>query len=871
MTPRATMRLQFHKGFTFADAAALIPYFSALGVSHLYASPIMTARSGSLHGYDVIDPSRINPELGGKQEFQRLVAALRRHGMGIVIDIVPNHMAIGPGNRWWMDVLAKGRTSRYAKYFDIDWDSADPQLCGKVLLPVLGRQYGEALLAGEIKLVVEKGKAYVRYFDHIFPLADCTAQDVVEAGPDAYDPATSQGRARLHEVLEAQSYRLAWWRLANDAINWRRFFDINDLIAVRVESDDVFEAVHATIFRLYGQGLIDGVRVDHIDGLAQPGPYCRKLRARLRSLDGERPAAAPKDPAYFVVEKILMRDEALPSQWQTEGTTGYDFMDEVNALQHDAAGEAPLAAAWRRISGRSGTFNDEEELARRQILDRSFSAQRESTVRAFHAIMQSELELRDISKSALRRCLTEILVHFPVYRIYSLVDRASSQDLNFLCRSVERAKQTCLPGDAWLIDLLHAWLGGKPIGGGDHALQNAALARFQQLSAPLCAKAVEDTAFYRFGRLIARNDVGFDARRFAASPQEFHDAMRRRAAQYPHALLATATHDHKRGEDVRSRLAVLSEFPAEWAEATARWADAAYQELARRKSVAVASAGDLAILFQTVVGAWPMDLALEDKAALATYAKRIAAWQQKAVREAKLYSDWSAPNDTYECLLADFVGWLFTETNTLLPELQRFAARIMSPGAVNGLAQMLLKLTAPGVPDIYQGTDYWDLSLVDPDNREPVDFTSRQRSLEVTSIEQLISQWRDGRLKQRLMADVFAVRKKIPSTFSGGTYLPVATTGPMADRIVAFARVSQNGTTITVVCKCVARALSETSISIPSSFWQQTYVVLPPQLQSRFTDVLSPPRTFAPTKQLEVAAILDPLPVAFLAHYAGST
>ena len=392
MTPRATMRLQFHKGFTFADAAGLVPYFSALGISHLYASPIMTARPGSLHGYDVIDPTRVNPELGGEVEFRRLVAELRRHAMGIVIDIVPNHMATGAGNPWWMDVLAGGRTSRYAKYFDIDWKPVDLHLRGKVLLPVLGRQYGEALAAGEIKLEAENGKAFVRYFDRTFPLADVAAHAVAQANPDAFDPATQQGRERLHEILEDQYYRLAWWRLANDEINWRRFFDINDLVALRIEVDEVFDAVHATVFRLYAQGLIDGVRVDHIDGLAQPGPYCRKLRARLDSLEPERPADAPKGPAYFVVEKILSRDEALRPQWETDGTTGYDFMDEVDALQHDAAGEEPLTRAWQRISGRSGNFDDEEELARRQILDRSFSAQRESSVLALYAILQSELD-----------------------------------------------------------------------------------------------------------------------------------------------------------------------------------------------------------------------------------------------------------------------------------------------------------------------------------------------------------------------------------------------------------------------------------------------------------------------------------------------
>ncbi|MGB7036891.1 MAG: malto-oligosyltrehalose synthase, partial [Xanthobacteraceae bacterium] len=624
MTPRATMRLQFHKGFTFADAVGLVPYLSALGISHVYASPIMTARPGSLHGYDVIDPTRINPELGGEEEFRRLVAQLRRNEMGIVIDIVPNHMATAAGNPWWMDVLAGGRTSRYAKYFDIDWKPVDLHLRGKVLLPVLGRQYGEALAASEIKIEVENGKAQVRYFEHIFPLSDGIARAAARAPPDAYDSATRQGRDRLHEILEDQYYRLAWWRLANDEINWRRFFDINDLVALRVEVDEVFDAVHATALRLYAQGLIDGLRVDHVDGLAQPGAYCRKLRARLSSLEAERPPAAPKGPAYFIVEKILARNEEVRRQWQTDGTTGYDFMDEIDALQHAFAGEEPLTRAWRRISGRSGNFDDEEELARRLMLDRSFSAQRESAVRAFYALLQSELLLRDISWSALRRCLTEILAHFPVYRIYSRIEQSLPPDIDVLAHAVTRAKQTCSLADTWLVDLLGEWLGGKPIRQGNEPLQNVALVKFQQLSASLCAKAVEDTAFYRYGRLISRNDVGFDVRRFAASPAQFHDAMATRAAQYPHSLLTTATHDHKRGEDVRSRLAVLSEFADEWVEAATRWVDAALRGCTAKAGSAIPMPGDLAILFQTIVGAWPMSLVLGDQAGLSVFAKRIS-------------------------------------------------------------------------------------------------------------------------------------------------------------------------------------------------------------------------------------------------------
>ncbi len=417
--PRATMRLQFHRGFTFGHALPLVRYFASLGISHVYASPIMTARPGSMHGYDAIDVTRVNPELGGEEELRRLVRELRGHRLGLIVDIVPNHMAVGNGNAWWMDVLARGRNSRYAKYFDIDWTPSDPELRGKVLLPILGRPYGEVLGAGELTLRMRESRPpMVKYFDHEFPVAvECA--DSTWRGCARLTENSPAARERLHNLLERQHYRLAWWGSANDRINWRRFFDINDLAAMRVEDQEVFDAMHATIFRLYAEGIVDGVRVDHVDGLSFPGQYCRQLRARLRELERERPADCPAGPAYFVVEKILAHDEQLPTAWETNGTTGYDFMDEISAVQHDSAGEQPLTEVWKRVSGRSGDFKTEEQQARRETLQRSFSAQLEATLDVLSAIAQGDLATRDISRAALRRCVTEILVAFPVYRIYA--------------------------------------------------------------------------------------------------------------------------------------------------------------------------------------------------------------------------------------------------------------------------------------------------------------------------------------------------------------------------------------------------------------------------------------------------------------------
>jgi (1->4)-alpha-D-glucan 1-alpha-D-glucosylmutase len=868
--PRATMRLQFHRGFTFADAVPLIGYFAALGISHIYASPIMTARPGSMHGYDTIDLARINPELGGEEEFRRLVAELRRHAMGIIIDIVPNHMATGSGNSWWMDVLAGGRTSHYAKYFDIDWEPVDITLRGKVLLPVLGRPYGEALAAGELTLYCEGEDCFVRYFDHKFPLADSAAPIVRNASPETFDPTSVNGRERLHELLEEQYYRLAWWRSANDDVNWRRFFDINELVALRVEVDEVFEAVHATVFSLYAGGLIDGVRVDHVDGLAQPGHYCRKLRARLHDLEAKRPTNAPLGPAYLVVEKILSRGEALRQAWDTDGTTGYDFMDEVNALQHDSAGEGTLTELWERISGRFAAFDPEEELARRQILNWSFSGQLESTVRAFYVTAQSELTSRDISWPAIRRCLTEILAHFPVYRIYARVEQALPADLQFLSRAVARAKETCSASDTWLVEKLGSWLSGRRIRRDNDPLQNIALARFQQLSAPLCAKAVEDTAYYRYGRLISRNDVGFDVRQFSCSTAEFHQKMQGRAVGFPHSMLATATHDHKRGEDVRARLAVLSEFAVEWEAAVAHWVNLSTPHCASSDRTTIPAAGDRAILFQTIVGAWPMTLSVTDSAGLAAYAKRIAAWQQKALREAKLHTDWSAPDHAYERGAADFVAWLFTASAgvSLLNEIGEFARRIAPAGAANGLAQILIKLAAPGVPDIYQGTEYWDLSLVDPDNRVPVDFAVRQNSLEGGSLEKIASNWMDGRIKQFIIARVLAVRRKMPTVFLQGAYVPVEVAGSMSRHFVAFARIDGSSHAIVVVCRAIARLLSkDKGLHVSASHWKDTRILIPKELQGTFSDALAPKHQLSIGAEIGAGEIFTALPIAFLTNY----
>jgi (1->4)-alpha-D-glucan 1-alpha-D-glucosylmutase len=803
--PRATIRLQFHKAFTFADAEALVPYFAQLGVSHVYASPITTARPGSMHGYDVIDPTRVNPELGGEDSLKRLVAALRGAGLGLIIDIVPNHMAADSENAWWMDVLRRGQASRYAPYFDIDWKVEDERLRGKVLVPILGKPLHDALRDGEINITQEGGERAAMYFQNRFPISGETRD-----GED------------IAAILQRQHYRLAWWRVANDEINWRRFFDINELAGLRMENATAFEDVHALIFRFYAEGVIDGVRVDHVDGLADPAGYCRTLRERLEALTQQRPVSLPNGRPYIVVEKILLRGETLPSTWQTDGTSGYDFMNEVSSVQHDADGAPIMNRLWSTVSGRSANFEIEEEAARREIIGRSFSAQLESCVVTFHRLAWAEGA--EVSRAALRRGLIELLAHFPVYRTYATANERPESDRPFLDAAVRDAKRKCLSIDRDVIDRLNRWLSERSAHPDAALIQDRSVMQFQQLSAPVAAKSVEDTAFYRYGRLISRNDVGFDVTKFSNSAEDFHASMQRRHATYPNAMLSTATHDHKRGEDVRARLAVLSEYATEWAECVPRW-------IAKCGGTQL-NAGDIAILFQMIVGAWPLDLKLSDDAGRHVFAKRLVQWQQKALREAKLATDWSIPNETYEAAAHELVMALVDrkEHPALLNEIAGFAERIAPAGAVNALAQTLLKYTVPGVPDLYQGTELWDFSLVDPDNRRPVDFALRVQPAS-GDMPSLAPNWRDGRIKQALITRVLAIRKKVPRLFTHCEYQPLAVSGYHADRVIAFERRAGDSAAVVVVPRTASRLLREQSIEFDSARWVNTSVALQQKMQ----------------------------------------
>jgi (1->4)-alpha-D-glucan 1-alpha-D-glucosylmutase len=829
--PRSLARLQFHAGFTFDDAVGVVDYYARLGVSHLYASPILRARSGSTHGYDQVDCHEVNPEIGGEEGLRRLVAALRGKGMGLVVDIVPNHMGVGTQNAWWMDVLRHGRGSRYASYFDIDWQSPDPLLRGRLLLPTLGAPYEEALRQGHMRLARRKGEWMLRLYDDYLPLSPESTAALADGDEQAHDPSNDEGRARLHALIERQHYRLAHWKLASDIVNYRRFFDINELVGLRTERTAVFEDTHKTIFRLYTEGLIDGVRCDHVDGLADPRRYCRQLRRRLETLQSQRPAGLPHDPAYLVVEKILAEDEPLRVDWRTDGTTGYEFMDQVSAVLHDENGEIPLTELWRGLTGDASDFATVAVRARRQILVDSFESELDRTARALFAAARADVATRDVSLAGLRRVIAELLVHFPVYRTYAGGAGRDEYDEAIFAKAVEGALRTIRLEDTDLLHQVVRWLGGEPPRslppGPVRRARERAIAVFQQATSPVAAKAVEDTAGYRYGRLLSRNEVGVDAARLAISVDEFHRHCLDRRERLPNNLLTTATHDHKRGEDLRARLAVLSEVAPRWVVMVERWR-ARHAAFRRRAEGRMApTAADELMLYQMLVGAWPLDLLPGDDEGIETFASRIAGWQRKALREAKRWTRWTSPNEPYEDACEDFLRELVS--GEAAAELHAFANYLAAPGAANGLAQTVLRLTTPGVPDLYQGTDYWDLSLVDPDNRRPVDFVDRSAALaEERAPLDLLPTWRNGRIKQAIILRLLCARKGHPGLFAEGSYQPLEAEGSAGGNVLAFLREHHGQRLVVAVGRHLAPWLAgQEHPGVPADLWAGTTLRLP--------------------------------------------
>ncbi|HEY5911020.1 MAG TPA: malto-oligosyltrehalose synthase [Verrucomicrobiae bacterium] len=790
-TPCSTYRLQLHKGFDLRQARELVPYLHTLGISHVYASPMLKAYPGSIHGYDVCDHSLLNPELGTETDLEALVSALRQHDMGLVLDIVPNHMGIGGReNAWWWDVLKHGRASRFAEYFDIEWEVPDPRLHGKVLVPILGDSYGRVLQRGELRLVAEQGETLLAYFEHRFPLDPATltapvAPDTAAARRLNADPTL------LDALIQQQHYLLVEWRRADTELNYRRFFNIRTLAGIRVEDPRVFDAVHALALRWHARGWVGGFRVDHPDGLRDPTGYFERLRVSAAG-------------AWIVAEKILQPGERINEDWPIAGTTGYEFMWRSTGLFVDPGGEKTLADLYVKFTGEPSDYGVLVRERRRQALRELLLAEVDRLTRLLVRIVNNHWRYRDLAQEAVREALIEVAARLPVYRTYvqARPGRVLEADATVISETIARAREerTDLPSESFdvLEDLLLLRLKGEH--------EADFVMRFQQLTGPAMAKGAEDTAFYCYNRFIALNMVGGDPSHFGMSTEAFHEECRQAQRRWPHAMLATSTHDTKRSEDVRMRLCLLSEIPADWRTAVLRWS--ATNEKHRRFDWP--DRNFEYFFYQTLVGAWPLP------------PERAVPVMEKAAREAKQHTSWSRPNPDYEAAVRDFVLGTLGDSQ-FITDLVSFVSRLIVPGQVNSLAETLLKLTTPGVPDMYQGTELWDLSLVDPDNRRPVDFDLRRRlATEVAGLS-AVEAWgrrRDGLPKLFLIYRALKVRRAHPAWFgANSTYEPLWARGPKAEHVVAFVR---GGGCITVAPRLILGLKDdwgETELALPAGTW----------------------------------------------------
>jgi (1->4)-alpha-D-glucan 1-alpha-D-glucosylmutase len=885
--PRATYRLQFNEDFTFSDAASLVQYLAELGVGDLYASPYLKARPGSTHGYDVVDHGRLNPELGSEEDYERLVEALEERGMGQLLDIVPNHVGIGHDNAWWLDVLENGPASVYASFFDIDW-CRSTELRGKVLLPILGSHYRTALEGGELGLAfdAEAGSFSVNYYEHRCPIDPKTypmilpgkdrrlqeLDDLVIAfgnlpGQEAAAEKSVVQRARdagilkadlacvcarspeitraveervrllngergfeaLHRLLEAQAYRLAYWRVASDEINYRRFFAVNDLAGIRVEDERVFEATHRLVLGLVKSGRVNGLRVDHPDGLYDPAGYFRHLQE------------ASGEPLYVLVEKILVPRERLPGDWPVAGTTGYEFTNLVNGLFVDPAGEAGMNEAYESFIGQKMDLEEIVYGCKKLIMHTALRSELSALSRLLLRISEYGRS-HDFTINGLREALSEVVAGFPVYRTYVTAGAVSESDRRYVDEAVCHAKKSTVV-DPGVFDFVREVLLLEAEGSEEYREMVVRFAmKFQQYTGPVMAKGVEDTALYVYNRLVSLNEVGGEPVHFGVSISGFHNSNAERLENWPYSMLSTSTHDTKRSEDVRARINVLSEISGEWHEGLTRWSNLNSSFWSEVDGSPAPSRNDEYLLYQTLLGAWPLAEEPEQ------FRERIKAYMQKALREAQTNTSWTDVNECYEEAITRFVDALFS-SDLFLRDFLPFQRRVARLGALNSLSQTLLKLTAPGVPDVYQGNEIWDFSLVDPDNRSPVDYTLRRRLL--SDLKRLDSAgsrslledgaWQDGRPKLYLTWKTLELRRREPELFEYGGYVPLETPGEHADHLVAFARRRGEKTTITVVPRLCAGLMHEEGPLIPDpEAWAGTSVHVPEDLaRTRYFSVLT--------------------------------
>ena len=858
--PIATYRLQLTADFNFDAAAAVVPYLKNLGISHVYASPFMKARKGSTHGYDIVDHTKFNPELGGEAGFERLSAALKQHDLGLILDFVPNHVGVHfDDNPWWLDVLEWGQASPHATSFDIDWDQLPYRARGGVLLPIIGSSYGEALEKGDIELRYDpaEGSFSAWYFEHRLPIAperyseilraivkqadaedDAAGKallalgsryrglrhpnrgeapafkqelkstpenaDIIMRGLEAYraGPGRSVQITALHHLLERQHYKLGHWRLASSDINYRRFFDVNTLAGLRVEDTATFDAMHTLVRRLIAEDRLQGLRLDHIDGLRDPAQYFQRLRRLIRDAQGKTIR-----PFYMVIEKILGEHEELPSFSGVHGTTGYEWLNVITQVLVDGNGLGALDEIWRQISNLPPKLEPVLKEAKRRVLETLLTSEFTVLTRLLARIASGHYSTRDYSADSLRQALELYVLHFPVYRTYLASTGPIASDRTLISETIEKARADWFAADEGIFDFLRDTLTMDLIAPGRPPHSAARVRRFalkvQQFTGPVMAKSLEDTSFYRYHRSLALNEVGGDPAAGALSADAFHQAMGTRAREWPHGMTATATHDTKRGEDARARLIALTELTGEWTSAVARWKILNAPHLVIESEMRAPSATFEYMLYQALLGAWP--IGKHDD----TFAERMQAYALKAAREGKQETSWLNPHQAYEAGLRTFIARILDRSISadFLNALEALARRVALLGALNSLSQITLKATMPGVPDFYQGTEFWDLSLVDPDNRRPVDFTARAAVLtkiETPAWDSLMQSWPDGHVKLAWTRHLLKLRTELADVFADGDYQPLEVTGPHRDHVIAFARRRGHTAAIAIVIKSLA-------------------------------------------------------------------
>lgn len=936
-TPTGTCRLQFNQQFTFQQARALVPYLRDLGISHVYASPYFRAGPGSMHGYDIGDHNELNPEIGTREDYDAFVATLHEHGLGQIVDFVPNHMGIGsPVNTWWIDVLENGPSSVFAPHFDIDWQPLKQDLSNRVLLPILGDQYGRVLERGEFKLEFEAGAFFLRYFDTRLPLAPRTYalilqpvlarlaalgvsedfqaefQSVItalshlpprtETEPEKIiermrekeiikrrlqrrceensllveaihatmreiegRPGDARSFDAFDELITAQAYRLSFWRVAAEEINYRRFFDINELAAIRVELPEVFAATHRLVFDLISDGSVDGLRIDHVDGLWDPAEYFAQLQSHAA-----RASNAPADalPLYLVVEKILLGEERLRPDWQVHGTTGYEFANQVVRLLIDPAAEKSITDSYEKFIGSASRFSEIAYHRKQLVMRLALASEVNVLAHMLDRLSEKNRWYRDFTLNALTTAVREVIACFPVYRAYVTPDQEPSKEDIHAVRTAVRLAERRNPGiERSMFDFLGEVLLKKfpeNIDDDARAEHMRFVMKFQQCTGPVMAKGVEDTSFYIYNRLVALNEVGGEPNHFAISPEKFHFECQERLRHHPHSMITTSTHDTKRSEDVRARIAALSELPGEWRKALRRWSTINRRQKTEVDGEPAPDANEEHLIYQTLLGSWPLEPLT--KATRPAYIARIQEYLIKAIKEAKVNTSWVQPNKAWEQAVRDFIARLLRSgPNRFLGNFTPLAEQVAQLGMVNSLAQTVLKATVPGMPDFYQGAELWDFSLVDPDNRRPVDYEVRRQalaSLQDTPPETLLSGWRDGRIKLLVTHKLLHARRARPELFQQGDHTPVTASGTHGSSCVAFIRQWKEQALLVIVPRLSAR------VGFPpvGDLWRDTALQWPAGLSGRtFRDLFTGAEFTAGETPLVVADALRALPVAALA------